>query len=178
MHSRNGSNNQPTGILNVTGFNSIAGGSSGASITYDHLADLIAAVSQDSADTGRTGFLTNNQVLTKLLKTKDSDGNYLLGPGSMTAGAPATLWGRRWKITHQVQSNLTKGNASGKCSAVIYGNWADLIVAQWGSPLDILVNHYGSSYATGKGEIKAMSLLDIEVRHPESFAAMTGALTA
>ena len=173
-----GSNNQPTGILSVTGINSVAGGSSGASITYDHLADLIAAVSQDNADSGRTGFLTNNQVLTKLLKTKDSDGNYLLGPGSMTAGAPATLWGRRCEISQQVPSNLSKGNASGTCSAVIYGNWADLVVAQWGSPLDILVNPYGSSYAAGNVEIRAMSSLDIGVRHPESFAAMKDALTA
>ena len=116
---------------------------------------------------------TNNQVLTNLLKTKDSDGNDLLGLSSMVKGSPATLWGRRWEITQQVPSNLSKGNASGTCSAVIYGNWADLIVAQWDSPLDILVNHYGSSYAAGKVEIRAMSSLDIVLRHPESFAAMT-----
>ncbi len=94
-----GSSNQPTGILNTSGINSVAGGTNGATVTYYHLADLIAAVSQDSADTGRTGFLTNNQVLTKLLKTKDSDGNYLLGPGSMVAGSPATLWGIRCRCT-------------------------------------------------------------------------------
>ena len=58
----------------------------------------------------------------------------------MTAGAPATLWGRRCEISQQVPSNLTKGSASGTCSAVIYGDWSSLIVAQWGSPLDILVN--------------------------------------
>ncbi len=112
---------------------------------------------------------TNNHVLTKLLKTKDSDGNDLLGPGSMVAGSPATLWGRRWEITQQIPSNLSKGNASGTSTAVIYGNWANLIVAQWGFPLDILVKHYGSSYAVRQGEIRAMSSLDIGVRRPESF---------
>ena len=176
--SGTGSSNQPTGILNTSGINSVVGGTNGATVTYDHLADLIAAVSQDSADVGRTGFLTNNQVLTKLLKTKDSDGNYLLGPGSMVAGSPATLWGRRCEISQQVPSNLTKGSASGTCSAIIYGNWSDLVVAQWGSPLDILVNPYGSSYAAGNVEIRAMSSLDIGVRHVESFAAMKDALTA
>ena len=173
-----GSSNQPTGLLNQSGTNSVVGGTNGASVTYDHLADLIAAVSQDSADVGRTGFLTNNQVLTKLLKTKDSDGNYLLGPGSMVAGSPATLWGRRCEISQQVPSNLTKGSASGTCSAIIYGNWSDLVVAQWGSPLDILVNPYGSSYAAGNVEIRAMSSLDLGLRHPESFAIMKDALTA
>ena len=176
--SGTGSSNQPTGILNTSGINSVVGGTNGATVTYDHLADLIAAVSQDSADTGRTGFLTNNQVLTKLLKTKDSDGNYLLGPGSMVAGSPATLWGRRCEISQQVPSNLTKGSASGTCSAIIYGNWSDLVVAQWGSPLDILVNPYGSSYAAGNVEIRAMSSLDLGLRHPESFAIMKDALTA
>ena len=173
-----GSSNQPTGILNQTGTNSVAGGTNGASVTYDHLCDLIAAVSQDNADSGRTGFLTNNQVLTKLLKLKDSDGNYLVAPGSMPLSASATLWGRRCETSQQVPSNLTKGSASGTCSAIIYGNWSDLVVAQWGSPLDILVNPYGSSYAAGNVEIRAMSTLDIGLRHPESFAVMKDALTA
>ena len=139
---------------------------------------MIAAVQQDNADTGRTGFLTNNQVLTKLLKTKDSDGNYLLGPGAMTVGAPATLWGRRCEISQQIPSNLTKGSASGICSAVIYGDWSSLIVAQWGSPLDILVNPYGSAYAAGNVEIRVMSSLDLGLRHPESFAIIKDTLTA
>ena len=46
------------------------------------------------------------------------------------------------------------------------------------SPLDILVNPYGSSYAAGNVEIRAMSSLDIGIRHPESFAVMKDALTA
>ena len=172
-----GSSNQPTGILSTSGVNSVVGGTNGATITYDHLADLIAAVSQDSADVGRTGFLTNNKVLTKLLKTKDSDGNYLLGPGSMVAGAPATLWGRRCEVSEQVPSNLTKGSASGTASAVIYGNWSDLIIAQWGA-LDILVNPYGSSYAAGNVELRAMQTIDVGVRNAESFGIMNDALTA
>ena len=52
------------------------------------------------------------------------------------------------------------------------------MVAQWGSPLDILVNPYGSAYAAGNVEIRAMSTLDIGLRHPESFAVMKDALTA
>ena len=47
----------------------------------------------------------------------------------MTVGAPATLWGRRCEISQQMPSNLTKGSASGTCSAVIYGDWSSLIVA-------------------------------------------------
>jgi len=53
-----------------------------------------------------------------------------------------------------------------------------LAFPQWGSPLDILVNPYGSSYAAGNVEIRAMSSLDIGIRHPESFAVMKDALTA
>ena len=96
----------------------------------------------------------------------------------MTAGVTATLCGRRCEISQQVPSNLSKGNASGICSAVIYGNWADLGVAQWGSQLDILVNPYCSSYAVGKVKIRAISLLDMGLRHPESFVIMKDALTA
>ena len=60
-----------------------------------------------------------------------------------------------------------------ECSAL-----GELFSSCWGSPLDILVNPYGSAYAAGNVEIRAMSTLDIGLRHPESFAVMKDALTA
>jgi hypothetical protein len=78
-------------------------------------------------------------------------------------------------VSNQVPSNLTKGSAAGVCSAIIYGNWADLIIAQWGM-LDIIVDPYTDS-SRGQLNITAFLSADITVRHPESFSAMKDALT-
>ncbi|MCX5966682.1 MAG: phage major capsid protein [Cyanobacteria bacterium] len=170
-----GSSNQPTGLLNTSGVNAVAGGTNGASITFDHLADLKKEVAIDNADSASAGYLSNAKVEAKLMKlTTSGSGEYFYGPG---AGTPGSVWGRRFVISNQIPSNLTKGSASGTCSAVIYGNWSDLLVGMWGAT-DVLVNPFGSGFSAGNLELRAMQTIDIAVRHPESFAVMKDALVA
>lgn len=86
------------------------------------------------------------------------------------------LNGYRGLITNQVRSDLDKGSATGVCSALFFGNWADLIVGMWGG-LDILVDPYTGGTA-GTVRVVALQDVDVAVRHPQSFAAMLDALTA
>lgn len=72
-------------------------------------------------------------------------------------------------------SNLTKGTSSGVCSAIIFGNFADLIIGMWGG-LDLTVDPYSNS-TTGTVRVVALQDVDIAVRHAESFSAMLDALT-
>jgi len=170
-----GSSNQPTGLLNTSGVNAVAGGTNGAAINFDHLADLKKEVAIDNADSASAGYLSNAKVEAKLMKlTASGSGEYFYGPG---AGTPGSVWGRRFVISNQIPSNLTKGTASGTCSAVIYGNWSDLLIGMWGAT-DVLVNPFGSGFSAGNLELRCMQTIDIAVRHPESFAVMKDALTA
>jgi HK97 family phage major capsid protein len=171
-----GSSNQPRGILNTSGIGSVAGGTNGATITFDHLADLKREVAIDDADAPTAAFLTNSKVEAKLSKTQATTGQYIIDPAGVASGAPTTVFGRRFAVSNQVPSNLTKGSASGTCSAVIYGNFADLLIGMWGAT-DVLVNPFGTGYTNGDVEIRIMQTVDIAVRHPESFAAMVDALT-
>lgn len=171
-----GSSNQPRGILNTSGIGSVAGGANGATITFDHLADLKREVAIDDADVPTAAYLTNFKVEAKLSKTQDTTGAYLIDPSGVASGTPPTVFGRRFSVSNQVPSNLTKGSASGTCSAVIYGNFSDLLIGMWGAT-DILVNPYGTGYTNGDVEIRIMQTVDIAVRHPESFAAIVDALT-
>ena len=66
--------------------------------------------------------------------------------------------------------NLTKGTASGTCSALTFGNFNDLIIGEWGS-LDISVDPYTNA-AKGGTRIIGLYDVDIGVRHAESFAAI------
>ena len=171
-----GASNQPRGILNTSGIGSVVGGTNGAAVTFDHLADLKREVAIDDADVATAAFLTNAKVEAKLSKAQATTGQYLIDPSGVATGTPATVFGRRFAVSNQVPGNLTKGTASGTCSAVIYGNFADLLIGMWGAT-DILVNPFGTGYTNGDVEIRIMQTVDIAVRHPESFAAMVDALT-
>jgi hypothetical protein len=75
-----------------------------------------------------------------------------------------------------VPSNLTKGTSAGVCSAIILGNWSDLIIGQWGG-LDILVDPYTGATA-GTHRVVALQDVDIAVRRVASFVAIMDALTS
>jgi HK97 family phage major capsid protein/HK97 family phage prohead protease len=171
-----GSSNQPRGILSTSGIGSVVGGTNGATITFDALADLKREVAIDDADVPTAAFLTNAKVEAKLSKTQATTGQYIIDPAGVASGAPTTVFGRRFAVSNQVPSNLTKGSASGTCSAVLYGNFADLLIGMWGAT-DILVNPFGTGYTNGDVEIRIMQTVDLAVRHPESFAAIVDALT-
>ena len=166
-----GSSNQPTGILNTSGIGSVAGGTNGAAPTYANIVGLETEVAQDNADIGSLSYLTNSKVRGKLKQTY-TNSTYGEIP---VFGADGTMNGYNVAVTNQVPSNLTKGNASAICSAIIFGNFADLIVGMWGS-LDLMVDPYTAS-TSGTVRVVALQDLDIAVRHPESFAAMKDALT-
>jgi hypothetical protein len=51
------------------------------------------------------------------------------------------------------------------------------MIGMWGG-LDILANPYGSGFAVGDVEVRALQSVDIGIRHAESFATMLDALTA
>ena len=70
-------------------------------------------------------------------------------------------------------SNLTKVSGT-NLSAVIYGNFADLLIGLYGT-LEILVDPY-TDFAKGTTGVRALQTIDIAVRHAESFAAMKDAI--
>lgn len=159
-----GSSNQPTGILSTSGIGNVAMGTNGGALTFDAVADLVGAVADANAEMGALGMATNTKVRRAAAKLKDSQNRPL--------GEDVVFQGVRRAYSNAVPSTLTKGTSSGNCSALVYGNWSDLIIALW-SELDLLVNPYESTaYAKGNVQLRGMMTVDIGVRHPESFAAI------
>lgn len=167
-----GSSNQPTGIIATSGIGSVALGTNGAAPDRDTLIDLETEVAIDNADLGTLAYMTNTKVRGKLKKTATDSGSGLF----VWDNTDTPTNGYRALVTNQVSSALTKGTSSGVCSAILFGNWADLILAFWGG-LDIEVDPYSQS-TTGAVRIVAFQSLDVAVRHPQSFAACLDALTA
>ena len=151
---------------------SVAGGTNGLAPTLDHLLDLKKEVAVDNADVASCGYPTNAKVESVLAKAKDSQSQYLLSPDGAELGR-SQIAGRRFEVSNNVPSNLTQGTRS-NLSAVIYGNFADLLIGLYGT-LEILVDPY-TDFAKGNVGDRALQSIDIAVRHAETFAAMKDAI--
>jgi HK97 family phage major capsid protein len=170
-----GSSNEPTGILQTAGIGSVVGGTNGAAPDWDDIVDLETEVAVDNADVGDLAYVTNAKVRGKLKKTFVDSGSNAERVWDIRAG-DTPLNGYAGITTNQVPDDLDKGTATGVCSAILFGNWADLIVALWGG-LDIQVNPYAND-KNGGVRVTAFQDADVAPRHAQSFAAMKDALTS
>lgn len=164
-----GASNQPRGIINTSGIGVVVGDTNGAAPTWAHLVQLETLIASANADVGAMAYLSNAKVRGKLKTTPKYGDNsgFIWEDGNTVNGYP-------FQVSNQVPSNLTKGT-SNNCSAILFGNWSDLIVGQWGT-LDLMVDPYTHS-TSGTVRVVALQDVDIAVRHPESFSAMLDALT-
>lgn len=165
-----GASGQPTGILNTSGIGDVAGGTNGAAPDRDDIVDLWREVAVDNANFGSQGYLTNALAAAKLMKTlvDAGSGRFVWEEDNRLLGHPAY-------VSNQVPSNLTKGTASGVCSAIIFGNFADLLIGNWGA-LDLKADEVTLGDRGGL-VLRAFQDIDVAVRHAQSFAAMQDALT-
>lgn len=174
--SGSGSSNQPTGILNTAGIGSVVGGTNGANLTFDHIIALKATPKIANAPQANLGFALNSKCIAYLETLKSTTGSYLWSNGGAAEGAPDRLKGYPYAESQQLRSTLTKGSAS-TCSELLFGNWREVIVAEWGVT-ELMVNPYSSTeFANGDVLIRAFQSADVGLRHTASFAAMTDALT-
>lgn len=167
-----GTSNQPTGILNTSGIGAVAIGTDGGSLTWQHIVALETSIAAANADLGNLAYLTNTKVRGALKTTLKSEGV----SGYIWQDGDTPLNGYRCAVSNQVPSNLTKGSAAGKCSPLIFGNWADLMIAHWGV-LDVIVDPYTKG-TQGAVVITVLQDVDIAVRNAESFAAVKDIVTA
>lgn len=167
---------EPYGVLNTAGIGSVAGGTNGLAPTYDHMVDLETAVGNANADVGALGYLTNSKFRGKLRKTQEfaSTNGKAIWLNGRERGIGDVL-GYDAFVTNSVPSNLVKGSSGAVCSAMIFGNWADLVIGMWGG-LDLMLDPYALATSGGKRVI-ALQDVDIAIRRVASFAAMKDALT-
>jgi HK97 family phage major capsid protein len=165
-----GASNQPRGIINTAGIGSVAGGTNGAQVTWANLVQLETAVATANADVGNMGYLTNAAQRGRMKSiTKTSPSTEFLWTNGDTP-----VNGYRCGISNQVPGNLVKGASGAVCSAILFGNWADLLIGMWGG-LDIMADPYTGSTA-GTVRIVALQDVDVAVRNAVSFSAMLDAL--
>lgn len=167
-YNGSGTSNQPRGIINVVGVNTVALGTNGAVPTYAMAVDMETEVAVDNADLGALGYVTTPRVRGTLKKTQQFSGTN--GMPVWTGGFEGELNGYKAYATNLMPQTLTKGTSVGSCHAAIFGDWSSLYVLEWGAA-EIMVDPLTS----GPALVKVMSyqLIDIVTRFPESFTVVT-----
>lgn len=172
-----GSSGEPTGILqdgNV-GNVDVSAGTDVDALTWADLTNIVKTVEEANGvvNAAALGWLTNPKVKAKLantVKVATTDSVMLLNdPWNNIYGYPA-------EFTSNVPSNLDPGDGGSDASALIFGDFSQLLVGVFGSP-DILIDETTGGLA-GTVRIIVHQDVDIALRNAASFAITDEVSTA
>ena len=164
-----GSSGQPTGILNDgnVGNVDISAGTDVAALTWADITDLVKTVEDANGviNQAALGWLSNPKVKAKMantVKVSSTDSVMLLNdPWN-------SIYGYRAEFTSNVPSNLNPGDGGTDASALIFGDFSQLMVGLFGSP-SVMVDPY-SEGDSGNVVIRVMQEVDVALRNSASFA--------
>lgn len=145
-----GSSNQPLGIMNVSGINSVT--FAAANPTYAETVQMETEIAADNADAGYMAYVANARMRGHWKTTQ----KFASTDGSPVWETGDTVNGYATQITNQI--------ANGD---VLFGNFADHLIGMWGG-LDVIVDTSTHS-ARGRVRIVMMQDVDMAVRRKQSF---------
>lgn len=161
--------NKPTGILSYSpAINNIAMGTNGGAISYSKALDLITEVLQKNADASMCKFLTNFKVRSQAKRTQIDAGSgvMLMGYNNALGQSMDQIDGYEVLCTTNVPSNLTKGTASGTCSSLIFGDFSQVVTAQFGGLLLNIDDVSAAMRRNGQYGITMNMFVDSGIKQP------------
>lgn len=179
-----GAGEEPLGIRNNSGIATHAIGTNGGVFDLDEASEMEGVLEDANALFGNLGFIFHGKVKRKLKRIRiaqfngDTGGDYLIRPMS---DADLREWlGYPFYVTSLIPTNLTK-NTGTDLSEVYFGNWADLVIAEWGG-LELLASNTAgdannSAFTENQTWIRAIRLVDVGVRQNASFVKCVDAET-
>lgn len=148
-----GAINEPNGVLATTGIQT----SNLATLSWSNLLAMLQKL--DLVNTSAANIIASTKVKAKLAGTLKAAGiaGYLL-EGGRVGDLPAYF-----------SNQVAEKAGSPATGRLIAGDWSQVMLGIW-SEIDLLVNPYAeTAYGKGNVLIRAMSTVDIAVRHPEAF---------
>lgn len=163
----------PAGLFGNGDLSVLAAGTNGAAPSWDHLVELEYDVSSRAGLLRSPCLITSPKLRKKLRKTPKGTGlDYILaGDGAQAMGYPL-------RATNHSPDNLDKGTSSGVCSALLFGDLAELIIGFWGpAAVDISVDPVTRA---DRGEVRLHVRADVAVapRNIGAFGAYKDLLAA
>jgi HK97 family phage major capsid protein len=148
-----GGANQPKGVLSTAGIQS-------ASLATLGLIDVLGMIEKmELANATPGAWLASPKVKKRLASIQTGDGLPFLLNNGRVADIPLSS-------TNQLPNKVNGSTTTGR---LILGDWSQVMLGIW-SEIDILVNPYAeSAYGKGNVLVRAMSTVDIALRHAEGF---------
>lgn len=161
----NGSGDQPEGILQKSGINSVSGSDPA---TYAECVNAVGKVKEADAMSSSMGWAAHAAhyatYKAQLKESGDAGAGYILDANDRIAGYPV-------QFTSQMPTNSSPAQAP-----MLFGSWDQVLVMFWGSEsVEFLLNPYSSpAYEKGNLQLRAFLDCDMLVRHEEAFTELTG----
>ena len=144
------------GILGTSGVSDIT---FGGAVTRAKLVNLITKIAVENADVANLNFLMNPIIKGELMSLETDSGSGLFVMDNLNQ-----LLGYNVAVSTLVPTNI----ASTK-TAVIFGNFADLVIANWAGGTEILVDPYTLA-DNAQVKVVVNSYWDVKLKQPKSFA--------
>lgn len=147
-----GASGQPTGLSIAGGLNAQSG-----AVTHANMLDAIYTLANANADDENIKFLTTPAVR-RILQARET----ITGSGKM-------IWAQ-----NQVADRAAHVTTDCPASTIFAGDWSKVLVAFWGSGLEIVVDPY-TNFKTGAVQIRVMMSADVIVTKPAALLRHTSA---
>lgn len=172
--------NKPTGILGTSGIQSVAMGTNGGAPTLAKLLELVQKVlDANTTNPKDLKWLINPKTMSKLKQTviDSGSGAMIMAYNEYFGGVQGIIDNRPAIVSTLVPSNLTKGTASGVCSAILFGDFSQVYLAQYGA-LELSVDRNSAAMARqGATALTINMYIDSVVRQPACLGAIQDATT-
>jgi HK97 family phage major capsid protein len=173
--------NKPTGILGTSGIQNLAIGTTnaGAAPSLANILALVSLVESANANLSEGKFLINPKTVAKLKQTviDSGSGAMILAYNQYFGGIQNVIDGYPSFVTSNVPSTLTKGTSAAVCSAIIFGDFSQVVTAQFGG-LELSIDEISAAMRrSGKYALTANMYVDSAVKQPAALGAILDATT-
>lgn len=162
-----GTGSEPLGVLASTAVTTATVGTHGGAPDWTLLTELEAAIAAANADNGNLAYVTNAAVRKKLRRVQLGTGLPMIWGDTPLTDGMSSLAGYRAGVTNAIPGTYAKGTSTG-LSAMVFGNWSDLVIGLWGG-LDVLVDPFTGS-KEGTTRVVVFQDVDVAIRRAASFA--------
>lgn len=174
-----GTSNAPTGILTTilaTGFAGVGGRviESANSIDWDSIVKMETLVDESDALMGQLKYVSNARMRGKLKSTVQSsstNAQYLWN--QVDVSNPVNNY--PFLVTNQIPNTSTGTEMTGgTATPIIFGNWDDAILANWG---DVFFDTVNANAASGYYQLVVNTFWDVACVRNESFSMIADVVT-
>lgn len=171
--------NKPTGILSTANIQDVAIDTAGGAPTFAKILELIQKVETANADMTACKFIINPKTKAKLKQTnvESGSGAKIMGYNNYFGTAMNVIDGYETLVTSNVPSNLEKSTSGAVLSAILFGDFSQLVMAQFGGVLMSFDNISAAMRRAGKYGITINTYVDSGIKLPATLGAIKDVVT-